>query len=1052
MIQCILVLILLLIGPSPEAWPQNKPTTLCLRTDTPPTIDGRGDETVWQKAEALRLVDVSDLNYSEHALGTEVRLLWDGAALYMLFTANDPDVWSTLTDRDAPLFEEEVIEIFIEPDGNGRNYAEIAINPVNALFDMLVPGDGSSGIAQWNPEMETAVSVTGTANDPSDTDQHWTIEIALPWQALNTRLLDVTRFQEAPPLIGDRWRFNFYRYERLRENGLPTGEIQYSAWSPTGAINFHVPALFGTVIFASAEGDFASEGEDDAYPPGTLTPSIDLGLRPTLVQVTERFTSLPEGLSLNLPPGFSVNAFAAGFSWPRLMAFDDNQVLHLADAGSDRIYALPDRDRDGVADEFIIAAEGFELAHSLAFYQGELYVADTHQVLKLNDADGDLIYEQSEILIDHIPSAAWHTTRTIVIDEQREKIYLSVGSPCDLCRSSSPVAGGSDEPLPPNPEWGTILEFNIDGTGRRIFATGVRNAVGLALHPTSNELWGNNNGHDLEGRRRPPEWIDIIRDGDFMGHPLVHSHQVWNDFTSRKRYQRMLPITKEDSLLATTQKKPVALVPAHYAPMGLHFYTEDLFPARYKNAAFVAFRAGQAKLSSHPGYNVSALFSDPDGSNARIGEFITGFQTGTTEGSVWGYPMGLITDREGNLYVGSDALNRMILKVSYNPITAIWDHDLPTAIARTRELSIDSTVRLTHYDANGPAPIVTIDLSALGGPAALALTPVGNDTYALDTHLNLQDVPFGTHTVQLLVEQATSTGPIFQRHLHKIIVSEPDLPIFDEILAADWQLKNEGGAQVLDLDPADPVFTGQTAIAIRAEPANFFTPWAIELAPPAAIERGDRAGLRFAFHPGEMQLPNQPNMVLYIDGLPADLLQGPESFRLDLVRREWQIIEIPFKTFDVIQKYGTPIVLDSVKTIPSLRLEGNITGAFYLDDIRLVASIPAGPLREASTAIIEEAQHAQPTAFVLEQNYPNPFNSGTIIDYGLPERATVFLDVYNLAGQQVARLAYGLREAGAHRVQWDGRDNADEKLATGMYLYRLRAGGHTTTRKLMLIR
>ena len=583
----IFVLIMLLAGLAAETWSQSLPTTLCLRTDEPLVIDGRGDEAAWQKAEPLRLVDVIDLNRTEHSRGTEVRMLWDGNALYMLFTSADPDVWSTLTDRDAPLYEEEVIEIFIDPDSNGRNYVEISVNPVNALFDMLVPGDGSGGIAEWNPELSTAVSVAGSANDPNDIDQSWTVELALPWETLNTQLLDVTRFQEAPPLIGDLWRFNFYRYERLRENGLPTGVVQYSAWSPTGEINFHVPALFGAVTFASADGDITSPGEDDSYPPGTLVPSVDLGLRPSPVQVPELFVRVPEDLSLNLPPGFSASVFAAGFSWPRFMAFDKNDVMHIADTGFGRIYALPDRDKDGVVDESIVAAEDFELAHSLAFYQGDLYVADTHQVVKLSDPDGDLIYEEREVLIDEIPSAAWHTTRTIVIDAEQKKIYLSVGSPCDLCRSSSPVAGGSTEPLPPNPEWGSILQFNIDGSERRLFATGVRNAVGLTLHPLTNELWGNNNGHDLEGRRRPPEWIDIIRDGDFMGHPFVHSHQVWNNFNSRQRYQRMLPITREDSLLAARQKRPVALVPAHYGPYGtplLHSrsISRKLSPCRFR--------------------------------------------------------------------------------------------------------------------------------------------------------------------------------------------------------------------------------------------------------------------------------------------------------------------------------------------------------------------------------------------------------------------------------------------------------------------------------------
>ena len=1306
----VLVLLGLLAGVATECWPQDLPQAICLYTDRAPSIDGRGDEAVWQHVEPLHLVDVSDLNGTPHSRPTQVRLLWDADAFYMLFTAVDPDVWSTLSERDAPLYNEEVVELFIDPNGDGFNYVEIQINAVNTLFDVLVSGNGGS-FPEWDPEFRSAVSVAGSLNNPDDIDQSWTVELALPWAALATPLLNLTGFQSLPPNPGDRWRFNFYRYERLRENGGETGTVQYSAWSPTGAINFHVPERFGLVIFSndrvSADGQIVKI-QDEGYPPGTLVPTIDLALQPTQVQVPEPFRDqVPTDLTLNLPPGFSASVFAVGLRWPRVMAFDDQGVLHLANAGADQIIALPDRNDDGIADEHIVAAAGFRLPHSLAFYQGDLYVGDPHQVIRLRDADGDLVYEQREVLIDQIPAQAWHTTRTIVFDEINEKLYLGVGSPCDLCRSSAPVAGGGTDPLPPNPEWGAILEFNADGSGRRIFATGVRNAVGLALHPLTNELWGNNNGHDLEGRTRPPEWIDIIRDGDFMGHPFVHIHQVWNDFQIG-RYQRMLPITTADSLLAARQKRPLALVPAHYAPMGLHFYTHDQFPDTYRHAAFVAFRAGQAKLSSHPGYNVSALFSDPDGSNARIGEFITGFQTGTTQQSVWGFPSGLVTDHDGSLYVGSDAGNQLILKVTYspvggswqhnlpdsiaaggalaltatiqverlvagggpprvtadlselggpaelpleaidadtyrlnynldldgpsgrrslriqlaqevegqlkgfdfvktiallpqadlqiieeglavdwraasaggaaalelttgpvgagtaaglrvapagangrwqvelqpptsvdllgyeslyfafhpgdialgsasafalelnestvdllplvdlarrqwqavelplsafgltgpirrlrfvgdltgtfylddlrfklaqqrNPVAAIWTHDLPGAITSGNQLEIKATVRLTRFAPDGSAPIVSADLSALGGPNDLALIADG-DTYRLDTHLDLEGVPLGPHRIWVRVEQLTAAGRHWQRLSHLISILPPDLLILDDAFADGWQLVGEGGAHVLGLRDTGPVFNGRAAATIEAEPANFYTPWAIELQPPVPVERGGWAGLRFAFHPVDTHWTVIPNMVLYIDGLEVDMVRGPKAFHIDLERPEWQVIEVPFTAFNVIRKYWSPDVLDSVATISSVRLESNVAGTFYLDDIRLVGGIPSAPPNPVLTAVAENRDQTLPAEFALEQNYPNPFNSQTKIHYALPQRSTVQLEVYNLLGQQVARLVYGLREAGIHSLQWDGRDNADKTLATGLYIYRLKAGPQTLSRKLMLIR
>ncbi|MCY3788944.1 MAG: PQQ-dependent sugar dehydrogenase, partial [Gemmatimonadetes bacterium] len=345
--------------------------------------------------------------------------------------------------------------------------------------------------------------------------------------------------------------------------------------------------------------------QDEGYPDGTLVPEVDLGLQQTPLIVPEAFRgAVPQDLVLNLPPGFSAHVFAhEGLRKPRFMAFDPNGVLHVANMGASQIVALPDRNRDGVADERIVSLRGLREAHSLLFYKDALYVAEEHQVIRVRDTDDDLIYEQEEVILPDVPWKGWHDTRTLVVDRHNDKMYLSVGSPCDLCRMDEgfQVVGNTNNSVPHHPERGTILQFNPDGSDRRIFATGIRHVIGMDFHPQTNALWANHNGHDLEGRTRPPEWIDIIGDQDFMGYPLVHSHQVWSDFTI-DGYEKVLPITHADSLLVATQKRPVALVPAHYAPMGLHFYTGDLFPPRYHNAAFVAFRAGKAKLSSHPGY------------------------------------------------------------------------------------------------------------------------------------------------------------------------------------------------------------------------------------------------------------------------------------------------------------------------------------------------------------------------------------------------------------------------------------------------------------------
>lgn len=795
----------------------------------------------------------------------------------------------------------------------------------------------------------------------------------------------------------------------------------------------------------------AALAQDEGYPPETLVPEVDLGLQPTPLIVPEAFRgAVPQDLVLNLPPGFSARVFAhEGLRKPRFMAFDPNGVLHVANMGADQIVALPDRNRDGIADERIVSLRGLREAHSLLFYKGALYVAEEHQVIRVRDTDGDLIYEQEEVVLPDVPWEGWHDTRTLVVDRRNDKMYLSVGSPCDLCRMDEgfQVVANTNNPVPHHPERGTILQFNPDGSDRRIFATGIRHTIGMDFHPQTNALWANHNGHDLEGRTRPPEWIDIIGDQDFMGYPLVHSHQVWSDFTIAG-YEKVLPITRQDSLLAATQKRPVALVPAHYAPMGLHFYTGDQFPSRYHNAAFVAFRAGKAKLSSHPGYLVAALFSQPDGSDARMGSFITGFQAGKTQSDVWGFPVGLASDAEGSLYVTSDNRNHLVIKITYSPIGGSWEHQMPDALSVGDALQVRATVHVERLVPDGGSPRLTADLSSLGGPDALPLVALDDQTYQLDTRLETADLPKGFYKVAVRLEQevdGVSKGIDF---IHSIALLPPDLSVFDESLAADWQLVGDKGAQVQTTGDG-PIFYGTRAVAVKAEPPNFYTPWTVEFRPTAPVDPLGFAGLRFAFHPGDIELPSFPIFALFIDGLGVDLARDPEQFHLDFSRREWQVIEIPFTIFDQPNYYG-PGLLDQVDRIDALRFEGNMTGTFHLDDVRLITRIPSLP--RVPTAVAAVSDTDQPAAFVLAQNVPNPFNSSTTLRFALPQAADIELAIYNLAGQKVARLTRGWHAAGHYTARWDGRNDTGVRLATGVYIYRLRAGEQVQVRKLLLLR
>jgi hypothetical protein len=209
--------------------------------------------------------------------------------------------------------------------------------------------------------------------------------------------------------------------------------------------------------------------------------------------------------------------------------------------------------------------------------------------------------------------------------------------------------------------------------------------------------------------------------------------------------------------------------------------------------------------------------------------------------------------------------------------------------------------------------------------------------------------------------------------------------------------------------------------------------------PLASVSPAGYSHLRFAFHPGNAVALRSGFFSVNVNNVQVKLL-GQKTLTdvgIDMEINDWQVVDVP---------------LDSLRgfegLIESIRFSGNLEGTLYLDDIRLVAAVPT----LSNTAVLEE-RTGLPDDLALEQNYPNPFNAGTVIRFALPVGGDVELSIFNLAGQQVAKLANGLREAGTYTVRWDGRDDSGRELASGVYLYRLRTGdgGQVEMRKLLLL-
>jgi len=256
--------------------------------------------------------------------------------------------------------------------------------------------------------------------------------------------------------------------------------------------------------------------------------------------------------------------------------------------------------------------------------------------------------------------------------------------------------------------------------------------------------------------------------------------------------------------------------------------------------------------------------------------------------------------------------------------------------------------------------------------------------------------------------------------------------VFASNRAGNWDLFILDLAETsgLALDPAqrEITFSGPEALAVHAG-----TGWWLSSQPAAPFDWTGYEALHFAFRRGDLATASGTELSAWINGKEVDLLS--EGW-VDLSASEWQVVEIPLTRFAL----RLPIYV--------LDFSGDVTGTFYLDDVRLVAMRPS----PGATAVEEEGGDGLPTAPTLAQNYPNPFNSGTVVRFSLPEPGEVQLTVYNLAGQQVASLATGQRPAGSHTINWDARDSDGRALASGVYLYRLVAGDDVLTRKLALIR
>jgi glucose/arabinose dehydrogenase len=346
--------------------------------------------------------------------------------------------------------------------------------------------------------------------------------------------------------------------------------------------------------------------------------------------------SPPTPADLKAPEGFKVSVFASEVSSGRLMAVSPDGVLYIARQTKGDVVALPDLDKDGKADKAVTVASNLTRPHSLAFHKGYLYIGTTPAVLRVKYAKGKVEGEPVKF-VDLPVTTSGHVTRTIGFGKDG-KLYVAVGSSCNLCEET-------------DPQRATILVYNADGTGGRIFAKGLRNAIGFDWDPKTGVLWADDMGEDKHGEEKPVDEINRIEDGKHYGWPyFIEDNKPNSNLTEVK-----------GSLKPADATPPALGLQPHSSPIDLRFYTGDKFPASYRGAMLVALHGSSptARKERLPGSVARVVFKD--GKPVGVEDFVTGWMK---DGQVLGRPAGLITGADGALYI-SDDNKGFIYRVSY---------------------------------------------------------------------------------------------------------------------------------------------------------------------------------------------------------------------------------------------------------------------------------------------------------------------------------------------------------------------------------------------------
>jgi glucose/arabinose dehydrogenase len=342
---------------------------------------------------------------------------------------------------------------------------------------------------------------------------------------------------------------------------------------------------------------------------------------------------------IKLPPGFAIEVYSDQVPNARQMALSPKGILYVGSRKEGKVYAVVDENRDGRADKVHTIAHGLEMPSGVAFRDGALYVADVSRVLRWEGIDARIADPpQPTVVSEAFPSDRHHGWKFIAFGPDG-LLYVPVGAPCNVCEGEKPI-------------YATITRMKVGADGKgsppEVFARGIRNTVGFDWHPQTRELWLTENGRDDLGNDIPPDELNRApQPGLDFGFPYCHGGDTPDpEFGKKQSCEKFV--------------KPAIKLGPHVAAIGMRFYTGPMFPAAYRNQAFIA-EHGSWNRDQPLGYRVTLV--KVDGSRAVSYEtFAEGWLR--KDGKAWGRPADVLVMPDGALLVSDDEAGA-IYRISY---------------------------------------------------------------------------------------------------------------------------------------------------------------------------------------------------------------------------------------------------------------------------------------------------------------------------------------------------------------------------------------------------